>query len=87
MIDINEKKNYENRLVYLFYIEDVGIFAPLLTSEDYQDMRCDCGTGLDTVYVYIINRLKKQGLLPKNYKMRCCVCYGRYRKNNHRKSI
>ena len=26
-------------------------------------------------YMYIINKLKKAGLLDKDYKLRCCYCY------------
>ena len=31
---------------------------------------------LSTSYIYIIEKLKKAGLLPQDYKKICCNCYG-----------
>ena len=33
-----------------------------------------CGYNMNSAYVYIIKKLKKLGLLDRNYKLRCCVC-------------
>lgn len=34
-----------------------------------------CNNTLSTAYIRIINKLKRQDLLPKDYKKICCSCY------------
>lgn len=42
---------------------------------------CDCGTIIDHLYVYIIDKLKKAKLLDENYPILCCRCFNRGIKN------
>lgn len=34
-----------------------------------------CGFSLDEVYVYIIERLRRAGLLPSDHNLLCCKCH------------
>ena len=36
---------------------------------------CDCGTAFSYQYLFIIFKLKDAGLLPDDFKMKCCYCY------------
>lgn len=48
------------------------LFGP---DNKYRDLSyCKCGRDLDIGYVYLIHRLDKTGLLPKDYKVMCCYC-------------
>lgn len=39
---------------------------------------CECGKyNINGAYVYVIENLKKAGLLNKDFRLKCCVCYVR----------
>ena len=38
---------------------------------------CGCGMRLDYGYFMLIYLLEKAGLLPKDFKMLCCICRGK----------
>ena len=37
--------------------------------------KCQCGMSIDVRFVKIIRKLKKAGLLSKDFEMLCCGCY------------
>ena len=46
---------------------------------------CNCGGILTPAYVYIIDKLRKDGLLPNNFVMKCCVCWNFEKRNRVKK--
>lgn len=59
----------------MYGFEGVLIFNPI-DNDGTLNFFCEmCGlTTLNTIYVYIINRFKKAGLLDEEYTPRCCTC-------------
>ena len=48
------------------YIMDNG------THEDFNC--CHCGNPLDSLYIYLMLKLREKKLLPQNHKFKCCIC-------------
>lgn len=67
-IQIKDKWNYRFTLPF-----DRDLFTEISCSEGCLCHYC-FSTVLDKVYCYIIDRLKKGGLLDKSYKPICCYC-------------
>ena len=43
--------------------------------------RCyKCGSILNPIYTYIIEKFKKAGLLDKKYPLLCCICFSKKEK-------
>ncbi len=70
-----------NILVYNFFwsLHDDRHKVKILICED-------CGDELNSGYCYIINTLKDNNLLPKNYETLCCYCVEKKRKDEERRS-
>ena len=79
-LSLTRVKNREVHILFDIDRDMYGFDGCLKRSEidddDTLNFFCEmCGlTTLDTIYVFIINRFKKAGLLDEEYKPRCCTC-------------